>query len=173
MWKKSSILSNYTEGGKIVLTFDFFQIITTKLDLIIDLSSFSDTGKTDNLWQLWAQEASKKNCHVFQRNVSKLPLTRSIINLQIIQKTLRQFILNFCIIECANLTQASDVIYLMRIFLKKNPKTYLIILIDYQVKGVHVSFLIMRGKNNVRCLWVLTMITYILVEKKSLSPSMH
>lgn len=49
MWKKSSILSNYTEGGKIVLTFDFFQIITTKLDLIIDLSSFSDTGKTDNL----------------------------------------------------------------------------------------------------------------------------
>lgn len=39
----------YTEGGKIVLTFDFFQIITTKLDLIIDLSSFSDTGKTDNL----------------------------------------------------------------------------------------------------------------------------
>lgn len=49
MWKKSSILSNYTEGGKIVLTFDFFQIITTKLDLIIDLSSFSDMGKTDNL----------------------------------------------------------------------------------------------------------------------------
>lgn len=39
----------YTAGRKIVLTFDFFQIITTKLDLIIDLSSFSDTGKTDNL----------------------------------------------------------------------------------------------------------------------------
>lgn len=49
MGEKSSILSNYTEGGKIVLTFDFFQIITTKLDLIIDLSSFSDMGKTDNL----------------------------------------------------------------------------------------------------------------------------
>lgn len=49
MGEKSSLLSNYTEGGKIVLTFDFFQIITTKLDLIIDLSSFSDMGKTDNL----------------------------------------------------------------------------------------------------------------------------
>lgn len=86
------------------------------------------------------------------------------------------FILNFCIIECVNITQAPDVRYFS---LKKIPPTYPVI--------IHEGGIFFHYEENiyyVRCLWIPTIITGIHVKKnvnlnflrfenKSLSPSLH